>query len=213
MGKNNFSPHAQQTIAFARKEAYALNHRYVGVEHILLGILKLHRGTAFEVLLQIGVKVDELRNAIVSEVGRGGDEPLRGNIPYTPRVKKAIALAGKEAKALGHTYLGSEHLLLGLLREKTGIAARMLGKFGVSYDDSRKRILAAVQRSQIETTAAAARRPSGGSFRIWIDPGDADVNELKELFSAASDLHRALGGTGILFSREERQAPITFALG
>jgi ATP-dependent Clp protease ATP-binding subunit ClpC len=213
MARANFSPHAQQTLALARKEAYALNHRQVGVEHFLLGILKLHRGTALEVLLQTGVNVDELRNAIVNEVGRGGGVPLRGNIPYTPRVKKAIALAGKEARSLGHTYLGSEHLLLGLLREKHGVAARMLGKFGVSYDDARKLIGAAVQRSQTERRATAAPRPSGRSFRIWIDPGEADVQDFKELFSAASDLDRVLGGTGILFSREERQTPIIVALG
>ena len=138
---NNFTHRAQQTLALARKEADRFNHNYVGTEHLLLGIIKLGQGTAFDVLLKFGINLDDLRLLVEKKVGQGPETKMVGNIPYTPRVKKVLALAGKEAKDLHHSYVGTEHLLLGFLREGEGIAALSLKEKDVSLDQARIYIL------------------------------------------------------------------------
>src|SRR5271169_5009059 len=111
----NFTPRAQQVLVFARKEADRFNHNFLGTEHLLLGLIKLGQGVAVNVLQKMGLDLDTVRIAVEKEVGTGPDQKMIGNIPYTPRVKKVLALASKEAKALNHTYVGTEHILLGLL--------------------------------------------------------------------------------------------------
>ena len=123
---NNFTPRAQQVLALARKEADRFNHAYVGTEHLLLGLIKLGQGVAVNVLERMGLDLETVRMEVEKEVGSGPPQKSSGNIPYTPRVKKVLALANKEAKALNHSYVGTEHLLLGLLREGEGVAARVL---------------------------------------------------------------------------------------
>jgi ATP-dependent Clp protease ATP-binding subunit ClpC len=129
---NNFTPRAQQVLALARKEADRLHHNFVGTEHLLLGIIRLGQGTAVTVLGKMGVDLETVRQEVEKQVGTGPDQKMIGNIAYTPRVKKVLALAAKEAKALNHTYLGTEHILLGLLREGDGVAARVLKNLGSS---------------------------------------------------------------------------------
>src|SRR5438445_463283 len=114
---NNFTPRAQQVLALARKEADRFNHNFVGTEHLLLGLIKLGQGVAVNVLQKLGLDLETVRMEVEKQVGTGPDQKMIGNIPYTPRVKKVLALAAKEAKALNHTYVGTEHILLGLLRE------------------------------------------------------------------------------------------------
>ncbi len=97
---NNFTPRAQQVLALARKEADRFNHNYVGTEHLLLGLIKLGQGVAVNVLTKLGVDLDTVRMQVEQQVGSGPDTKMVGNIPYTPRVKKVLALASKEAKAL-----------------------------------------------------------------------------------------------------------------
>src|SRR5881227_3127545 len=121
---NNFTPRAQQVLALARKEADRFNHNYVGTEHLLLGLIKLGQGVAVNVLQKMGLDLE-----------------MVGNVPYTPRVKKVLALAGKEAKALNHSYVGTEHILLGLLREGEGVAARVLKSLEVDIERTRNEIL------------------------------------------------------------------------
>src|SRR5437762_13137922 len=114
---NNFTPRAQQVLALARKEADRFNHNYVGTEHLLLGLISLGQGTAVNVLRKMGLDLETVRMEVEKQVGMGPDEKITaGTIPYTPRVKKVLALAAKEALALNHTYVGTEHILLGLLR-------------------------------------------------------------------------------------------------
>ena len=120
---NNFTPRAQQVLQLARKEADRFNHNYVGTEHILLGLIKLGQGVAVNVLQKLGLDLDTVRTEVEKQVGLGPETKMAGNIPYTPRVKKVLALAGKEAKSLQHSYVGTEHILLGLLREGEGVAA------------------------------------------------------------------------------------------
>jgi len=138
---NNFTPRAQQVLALARKEADRFNHNYVGTEHLLLGLIKLGQGVAVNVLQKMGLDLETVRMEVEKQVGSGPETKMVGNIPYTPRVKKVLALAGKEAKALSHSYVGTEHILLGLLREGEGVAARVLKNLEVDIERTRNEIL------------------------------------------------------------------------
>src|SRR6202050_1355644 len=138
---NNFTPRAQQVLALARKEADRFNHNFVGTEHLLLGLIKLGQGVAVNVLQKLGLDLDTVRMEVEKQVGTGPDQKMNGNTPYTPRVKKVLALASKEAKNLNHTYVGTEHILLGLLREGDGVAARVLKNLDVDIKQTRQEIL------------------------------------------------------------------------
>src|SRR5437667_2903742 len=142
---NNFTPRAQQVLALARKEAARFNHNFVGTEHLLLGLIALGQGTAVDVLGKMGLDLDVVRREVEKQVGTGPDQKMVGNIPYTPRVKKVLALAVKEAKALNHTYVGTEHILLGLLREGDGVAARVLKNLDVDIEQTRQAILKEIE--------------------------------------------------------------------
>src|SRR6202453_698085 len=138
---NNFTPRAQQVLALARKEADRFNHNFVGTEHLLLGLIKLGQGVAVNVLQKMGLDLETVRMEVEKQVGSGPETKMVGNIPYTPRVKKVLALAGKEAKLLNHSYVGTEHILLGLLREGEGVAARVLKNLEVDIERTRNEIL------------------------------------------------------------------------
>src|ERR1700677_4572148 len=157
---SNFTPRAQQVLALARKEADRFNHNFVGTEHLLLGLIKLGQGVAVNVLQKLGLDLDTVRMEVEKQVGTGPDQKMIGNIPYTPRVKKVLALAAKEAKALNHTYVGTEHILLGLLREGDGVAARVLKNLDVDIEQTRQEIL-----KELDPHFASPDEPqsSGGS--------------------------------------------------
>jgi len=138
---NNFTPRAQQVLALARKEADRFHHNYVGTEHLLLGLINLGQGVAVNVLQRMGLGLESVRDAVETQVPKGPETKPTGNIPYTPRVKKVLALAGKEAKALSHSYVGTEHILLGLLREGEGVAARVLKSLDVDIERCRNEVL------------------------------------------------------------------------
>ena len=138
---NNFTPRAQQVLALARKEADRFHHNYVGTEHILLGLIKLGQGVAVSVLQKMGLDLETVRSAVEKQVGTGQETKAQSSIPYTPRVKKVLALAGKEAKTLNHSYVGTEHILLGLLREGEGVAARVLKSLDIDIERTRNEIL------------------------------------------------------------------------
>jgi ATP-dependent Clp protease ATP-binding subunit ClpC len=162
---NNFTPRAQQVLALARKEADRFNHNFVGTEHLLLGLIKLGQGVAVNVLQKMGLDLETVRMEVEKQVGTGPDQKMIGNIPYTPRVKKVLALAAKEAKALNHTYVGTEHILLGLLREGDGVAARVLKNLDVDIEQTRQEILKELDPNftgQEEGTGEAAGGASEG---------------------------------------------------
>src|SRR5246127_5441278 len=138
---NDFTPRAQQVLALAIKEAERFNHNYVGTEHLLLGLIKLGQGVAVNVLQRMGLDLERVRLEVEKHVGSHPETKMIGNIPYTPRVKKVLALAGKEAKALNHSYVGTEHILLGLLREGDGVAARVLKTLEVDIERTRNEVL------------------------------------------------------------------------
>ena len=141
---NNFTPRAQQVLALARKEADRFNHNYVGTEHILLGLIKLGQGVAVSVLQNMGLDLETVRIEVEKQVGSGPESKIAGNIPYTPRVKKVLSLSNKEAQQLDHSYVGTEHLLLGLLREGEGVAARVLTSLDIDINQTRQEILAEI---------------------------------------------------------------------
>ncbi len=137
---NNFTPRAQQVLQLARKEADRFNHNYVGTEHLLLGLIKLGQGVAVNVLQKMGLDLETVRMEVEKQVGSGPETKIVGNVPYTPRVKKVLALAGKEAKALSHSYVGTEHILLGLLKEGEGVAARVLKSLEIDIERTKNEI-------------------------------------------------------------------------
>src|SRR5580658_8819186 len=155
---NNFTPRAQQVLALARKEADRFNHNFVGTEHLLLGLIKLGQGVAVNVLQKLGLDLETVRMEVENLVGTGPDQKMIGNIPYTPRVKKVLALAAKEAKALNHTYVGTEHILLGLLREGDGVAARVLKNLDVDIEQTRQEIL-----KELDPHFASPDEPQGSA--------------------------------------------------
>ena len=157
---NNFTPRAQQVIALAKKEADRFNHNFVGTEHLLLGLIKLGQGVAVNVLQKMGLDLETVRLEVEKQVGVGPDQKLIGNIPFTPRVKKVISLAAKEAKMLNHTYVGTEHILLGLLREGDGVAARVLKNLDVDIEQTRQEILKELDPNFQASEEAGAGEPA-----------------------------------------------------
>jgi ATP-dependent Clp protease ATP-binding subunit ClpC len=138
---SDFTPRAHQVLAIARKEAERFKHNCVGTEHLLLGLIKLGQGVAVNVLQKMGLDLERVRLEVEKHVGSHPATHMIGNIPYTPRVKKVLVLAGREAKALHHSYVGTEHILLGLLREGEGVAARVLKSLEVDPARTRYEIL------------------------------------------------------------------------
>ncbi len=138
---NNFTPRAQQVLQLARKEADRFNHAYVGTEHLLLGLIALGQGVAVTVLQKLGINLEGVRLEVEKAVGVGPETKTVGNLPFTPRVKKVLALAGAEARALNHAYVGTEHILLGLLREAEGVASRVLRTMNVDLEKTRNEIM------------------------------------------------------------------------
>ena len=131
----------KRSLALALKEAKRFNHAYVGTEHLLLGRNKLGQGVAVNVLERMGLDLEKVRMEVEKHVGPSSETKMVENILYTPRAKKVLALAGKEAEALNHSYVGTEHILLGLLREGEGIAARVLRSLEVDPARVRNEIL------------------------------------------------------------------------
>jgi ATP-dependent Clp protease ATP-binding subunit ClpA len=135
-----FTNEARQVVVAAQEEARTIGHDYIGTEHILLGLLRAQPSGAAEALAMVGVGLEETRAEIVRVVGRSG-QPSEGQIPFTPRAKKVLELSLREALNLGHNYIGPEHILLGLIRENEGVAARVLLDFGVDAEAMRRATL------------------------------------------------------------------------
>jgi ATP-dependent Clp protease ATP-binding subunit ClpC len=131
-----FTERARQVVVLAQDEARVLRHNYIGTEHLLLGLLREEEGIAARVLGEFGVTVDEVRAQVGRIVGQG-DEVTTGQIPFTPRAKKVLELSLREAQATGHNYIGTEHVLLGLVRENSGVAARILLDFNADAETIR----------------------------------------------------------------------------
>jgi ATP-dependent Clp protease ATP-binding subunit ClpC len=172
-----FTELARQVVVLAQQEARALRHNYIGTEHILLGLLRVEEGVAARALRALGVTVEEARDRVSQTVGTGEDEPKTGQVPFTPRAKKVLELGMREALALGHNHIGTEHILLGLVRENNGVAARVLLEFEVDADRVRSEVIATLPGVPRGTRTRAAPRQAAryrvetltGAGETWAD--------------------------------------------
>ncbi len=142
-----FTERAQKVLSLAQEEAVRLGHNNIGTEHILLGLIREGEGIAAKALIALGLGLEKIQDEVESLIGRGQEQP--SNIAYTPRAKKVIELSMDEARKLGHTYVGTEHILLGLIREGEGVAARVLNNLGVSLNKARQQVLQLLGSSEV----------------------------------------------------------------
>jgi ATP-dependent Clp protease ATP-binding subunit ClpC len=135
-----FTDRARRVVVLAQEEARMLDHNYIGTEHILLGLIHEGEGVAFKALTEMGISLADIRREVEEIIGRGQTAPT-GHIPFTPRAKKVLELSLREALELGHNYIGTEHILLGLVREGEGVAAQVLEKNGVTMERMRQAVI------------------------------------------------------------------------
>ena len=153
-----FTERAQRVILIAQEEAKRLNHDYVGTEHILLGLIALGEGVASQVLASLGTDLRKVRAEIEKIVGIGDNMMLLGEIPFTPRAKKVLEYAVEEAQHMSHSYIGTEHILMGLIREEEGVAARVLENLGLKLETVREEVLSILgEMDQKETQKETAQ--------------------------------------------------------
>src|SRR5437762_2377158 len=156
---DKFTERARRVLTLAQEEALRFNHNYIGTEHLLLGLVREGEGVAAKVLANLGVELNKVRSAVEFIIGRG-DRAVTGDIGLTPRAKKVIELSVDEARRLGHHYIGTEHLLLGLVREGEGIAAGVLESLGVSLDKVRSQVIYVLNQSQAYSQQQEGRHSS-----------------------------------------------------
>ncbi len=156
-----FTERARQVVVLAQDEARALKHNYIGTEHILLGLLREEEGLAARVLDSLDITVEDVRANVARIVGQG-EEVTTGQIPFTPRAKKVLELALREALSLGHNYIGTEHILLGLVRENEGVAARILLDFDADAEKIRNEIIRMLSGPGRRSQSSGQSAPAGG---------------------------------------------------
>lgn len=189
------TPRAQQVLSLARKEADRLNHNFVGTEHVLLGLIALGQGAAVNVLQKLGLDLQSMRQEVESGIGTGPDRIKMGTTPpYTPRVRKALNLANEECRRLDHTYLGTEHILLGLLREGEGVAAKIMRDHGIDLAKLREEILRELGRDSTNVTEAGGPQAAKPAYQ---KPQCADT-------SKRYDVYCFEGGAGLVVYRNAR---------
>src|SRR6266851_1874809 len=135
-----FTDRARRVVVLAQEEARMLNHNYIGTEHILLGLIHEGEGVAAKALESLGISLEAVRQQVEEIIGQGQQAPS-GHIPFTPRAKKVLELSLREARRLGHNYIGTEHILLGLIHEGDGVGAQVLRGFGVDFNRARQQII------------------------------------------------------------------------
>jgi ATP-dependent Clp protease ATP-binding subunit ClpA len=193
-----FSPSGRQVIVLAQDEARRFNHNYIGTEHLLLGLLAEPDGAARRALNAAGMTLDDARTRVQAAVGRG-KRPPSGHIPFTPSAKKVLELSLREALSLHHDYIGTEHLLLGLIREREGLGARLLTESGIDLLSLRMRVLDLVPPS---AAPESRRRPFWARSRHDL-PERAGVDDLLRTTTATDtslDEARRLAGDGAVGS-------------
>ena len=175
-----FTDRARRVVVLAQEEARMLNHNYIGTEHILLGLIHEGEGVAAKALESLGISLAAVRQQVEEIIGQGEDPP-QGHIPFTPRAKKVLELSLREAQQLGHNYIGTEHILLGLICEGEGVAAQVLVKLGADLNRVRQQVIRLLHGYQENDPEAAP-----GSRRRGRLPSDvpARVNMIESRLSA-----------------------------
>ena len=161
-----FTDRARRVVVLAQEEARILNHNYIGTEHILLGLLREGEGVAAKALESLGISLEAVRHQVEEIIGRGKEAPS-GHIPFTPRAKKVLELSLRESLQLGHDYIGTEHILLGLLREGEGVAAQVLVRLGADLNRVRQQILQLLDGGQGEAGEAVPHQ-SALARDVWL---------------------------------------------
>ncbi len=159
-----FTDRARRVVVLAQEEARLLNHNYIGTEHILLGLIHEGEGVAARALEDMGISLESVRSQVVEIIGQGAQAPS-GHIPFTPRAKKVLELSLREALQLGHNYIGTEHILLGLIREGEGVAAQVLQKLGAELHKVRQSVIQLLSGQQGESDERGEPVASGGRGR------------------------------------------------
>jgi ATP-dependent Clp protease ATP-binding subunit ClpC len=152
-----FTDRARRIVVYAQEEARLLDHSYVGTEHILLGLIREGEGIAVEALDAQGIGLETVRQQTEELIGRGPHPLPKGRIPFTPRAKKVLELAFSESRQMGHSHIGTEHILLGLVREGEGVAAQVLSRLGADLT----RLRAQVLRLLADQASSASPSPDG----------------------------------------------------
>ena len=168
-----FTERAHKVIILAREEADNYRHEYLGTEHILLGVLKDGGGIAIAVLQKLGVDPKQLRLELERNLPKSTSGPVEGDIPFTPKAKKVLEYAVEEARLMGHNYIGTEHLLLGIVREKDGLAAKILGSFGVKLQQTREQTVNLLREPVATRSRDKSKTPA-------LDEFGRDLTELAE---------------------------------
>jgi len=183
-----FTDRARRVVVLAQEEARMLNHNYIGTEHILLGLIHEGEGVAAKALESLGISLEAVRQQVEEIIGQGQQAPS-GHIPFTPRAKKVLELTSREASQLGHHYIGTEHILLGLIREGEGVAAQVLVRLGADLNRVRQQVIQLLHGYQGKEPEAAPGGPRRGRV-----PSDlpARVNAIESRLSAIE--HRVGSG-------------------
>ena len=203
---DKFTERARRVLTLAQEEALRFNHNYIGTEHLLLGLVREGEGVAAKVLANLGVELNKVRSAVEFIIGRG-DRAVMGEIGLTPRAKKVIELAVDEARRLGHHYIGTEHLLLGLVREGEGIAAGVLESLGVSLDKVRAEVTRILSQSMPQGTgqgrASATRTPTVDQLGIDLTAA-ARADKLDPVIGREKEIERVIQ----ILSRRTKNNPV-----
>jgi ATP-dependent Clp protease ATP-binding subunit ClpC len=190
----NFTERARKVLALARDEAHALNHEYVGTEHLLLGLIREGGGVASALLENLKVDTGLMRQKIEETVQRGRASVKYPDLPYTSRAKKSIELAMAEARDLSHNYVGTEHLLLGLLREEKGVAAMVLADAGLTLPEARAEVLRLLGFANDETRIPSSDDVVGVGVEIKFADGQitrSDFHSIREALEFLRNIHPA----------------------
>src|SRR5512140_2485978 len=203
---DKFTERARKVLTLAQEEAQRFNHNYIGTEHLLLGLVREGDGVAAKVLANLGVELNKVRSAVEFIIGRG-DRTVTGDIGLTPRAKKVIELAVDEARRLNHHYIGTEHLLLGLVREGEGIAAGVLESLGVNLERVRAETTRILSQSAPQAAAAGARQatrtPTVDQLGIDLTQA-ARNNQLDPVIGRSNELERVVQ----ILSRRTKNNPV-----
>lgn len=197
MNGYNFTERVRRVLAFAREEANGLHHEYVGTEHILLALAREGEGVASTVLTNLGVDQEELRDRLLIVIKPGGSEEPRADLPYTSRAKKVLELAMSQARQLNHAYVGTEHLLLGVIDERKGIGAQVLLDAGVNLEKAREEVLRLLGTAEPQPQSAPRAPTLAKTTFLAATPVLPLTDRARRVLARAGDL-AAEGGSPLI---------------
>lgn len=172
---------ARQAVVLSSDEARSLRHTYIGTEHLLLGLLREEHGLAARALENFGILVEDVRGKIIKRVGIGENPVTDGQIPFTPRAKKVLELALREALSLGHNYIGTEHILLGIVREDAGMAVMILHEYGADAEHIRSEVIRLLSRPRLESNVLIPDKTAEPIQPTYYETGELLLAQIRRL--------------------------------